>query len=90
MDVIGAADIGVNERARNAFRDGNVGAPEQLQDPQRVLSCDRGVAVAEGCSQRLELYSGTANGVENRHRVVDSGVDVHDHAARFGHAKILR
>ena len=37
VDVIGAADIWMNERARNAFRHRNARATKQLEHPQRIL-----------------------------------------------------
>ena len=47
VNVIGAADVRMNERARDAPRDGNVRPAQQFQHTQRVVRGDRGIGVAE-------------------------------------------
>ena len=85
VNVIGAADIRVNERALDASRDGDIPPAKEFQHTQRIVGGDRGVGVAEGCRESLEFYARPADGVENRHGVVDARVDIDDHSARAAH-----
>ena len=89
MNVIGAADVRVNERAPDAFGHGNVRPAQKLQHTQRIVRGDRGVGVAEGCGESLELYARPADSVENRHGVVDARVDIDYHSARAAHVEGL-
>jgi len=89
VNVIGAADIRVNERAPDAFRDGNVRPAQKFQHAQSVVRGDCGVGVAKGGGESLEFYGWPADGVENRHGVVDAGVDIDDHSARAAHVEGL-
>ena len=89
VNVIGAPDIGVNERALDAFCDRNVRPAQKLEHTQRIAGCDRRVGVAEGCGESLELYAWPADSVENRHGVVDAGIDIDDHSARAAHVEVL-
>ena len=89
VNVIGAPDIGVNERAPHAFCDENVRPPQKLEHTQRIAGCDRGVGVAESCGEGLELYAWPADSVENRHGVVDAGIDIDDHSARAAYIEVL-
>ena len=89
MNVIGAADIRVNERALDAFRDGNIRPTQKFQQAQGVVRGDRGVGVAKGRGESLEFYRWPADGVENRHGVVDARVDIDDHSARAAHVEGL-
>jgi hypothetical protein len=89
VDVIGTADVGMDERTPDTFRDGNVRPVQKFQHAQRILCGYRGVGVAEGCGKGLEYYAWPADGVENRHGVVDAGVDIDDHSARVTHVEVL-
>ena len=85
MHMICAPHIGIDERARDAPCDRNVRTAEKLQHAQRILGGDGGVGIAEGRGQRLELYARTAERIDNRHRIVDAGIDVDDYAAGGTH-----
>jgi len=89
VNVFGAADIAMNERAPDAFRHGNVGPAQKLQHAQRVVRGDRSVGVAKGCGESLEFHAWPADGVENRHGIVAAGVDIDDHSARAAHVEVL-
>ena len=58
VDVIGAADIRVNERTRDASGDGDIPPAKEFQHTQRIVGGDRGVGVAEGRRESLEFYAG--------------------------------
>ena len=79
----------MNERTRDASRHGNVWAAQKLQHAQRVYRSGRDVGVAEGGGESLEFYAWAADGIENRHGVVDAGVDIDNHSAQATHVEVI-
>src|ERR1700722_20203148 len=78
----------MNERP-TPFATGMSGRPRSSSTRRALSRGDRGVGVAKGRGESLEFYGWPADGVENRHRIVDAGVDIDDHFARAAHVEGL-
>jgi hypothetical protein len=75
---LGRVHPGAQQGARAARRDRDVGEPQELAEPQRVVGGPRQVDVAADRGDSQDLQVGTPVSEDDRQRVVDSRVAVDD------------